>query len=425
MSIRMHTAKTAKAKTKTKKFLRLVFVCLLILGTFRIFSPLLLVVQTQIQQPPEQFATSVSPITITHPTPTHEEEAFLLVDPHKDKVIHDASTSHHTSSDTIIRANLTKTTTLALLYPPGMIGGYRNQVMRFVAFVRHAVKNHIPQLLLPSIYFTTTYERDTRDRIFYPIAMEDVFDVDYWNSFPDELLPRLVRSIPDGDCWTNRDDQQRLYSNQSRDDFFNATIQQFSKALDVQPRIEDTPQMVLDLANRSIFVTPLANLSLAITTGRAIMKRPRKLGLTPKMLNCSHPLVYGGGQGGAGLLWNDYVYDMKKDVNSTVAQSVLQALRPAKRWRDIAEECLDKHGDANAKTKNNHNNKAPYFALHTRVELEMMNHPCSRKRGMEMNLGKSSIFNYALIYKYYVTCNISRACLLTFFFFFFSCALCY
>jgi hypothetical protein len=161
------------------------------------------------------------------------------------------------------------------------------------------------------------------------------------------------------------------------------------------------------LAYRSIFVTPLANLSLAITTGRAILKRPRKVGLTPKMLNCSHPLVYGGGKGGSGVLWNDYVNEMKNEVNSTVVQSVLQALRPAKRWRDIAEECLDKHGDAKAKTKNNHNNKAPYFALHTRVELEMMNHPCSHRIGMEMNLSKSSIFNYALIYKYYVSSNIS------------------
>jgi hypothetical protein len=317
-------------------------------------------------------------------------------------VIHDAKTSHHAyaSSDTIIRTNLTKTTTLALLYPPGMIGGYRNQVMRFVALVRHAVQNHIPQLLLPSIYFTTTYERDTRDRIFYPIAMEDVFDVEHWNTFTDELLPRLVRSIPDGDCWTNRDDQQRLhlYSNQIYDgDFFNATIEQYSKALDVQPRIEDTPQMVLDLANRSLFVTPLANLSLAITTGRAIMKRPRRVGLTAEMLNCSHPLVYGG--------------------NSTVVQSVLQALRPAKRWRDIAEDCLDKHGDATAQTKNNHNNKAPYFALHTRVEFEMMNHVCSGRIGMEMNLSKSSIFDYAI--RLLLTSH-----LLTYFLFFFLC-LCY
>jgi hypothetical protein len=393
--------------------LRLFFVCLLILGTFRLLQLVI-----QIEAPPDLEQFAISPIT--HRTP-HEEEA-----PQEDKVMHDSSTRHHASAYSIIGANLTKKTTkmttLALLYPPGMIGGYRNQVMRFVAFVRHAVQNHIPQLLLPSIYFSTTYENDTLDRIFYPIAMEDVFDVEHWNTFTDELLPRLVRSIPDGDCWTNRDDQQRLhlYSNQIYDgDFLNATIEQYSKALDVQPRIEDTPQMVLDLANRSLFVTPLANLSLAITTGRAIMKRPRRVGLTAEMLNCSHPLVYGGGNGGAGVLWNDYVYGMKNEVNSTVVQSVLQALRPAKRWRDIAEDCLDKHGDATAQTKNNHNNKAPYFALHTRVELEMMNHVCSGRIGMEMNLSKSSIFDYAI--RLLLTSH-----LLTYFFFFSSsCALCY
>jgi hypothetical protein len=376
--------------------LRLFFVCLLILGTFRLLQLVI-----QIEAPPDLEQFAISPIT--HRTP-HEEGP-----PQEDKVIHDASISHYASSDEIMRATLTKkttkTTTLALLYPPGMIGGYRNQVMRFVAFVRHAVQNHIPQLLLPSIYFSTTYyERNIRVKLFYPIAMEDVFDVDHWNTFPDELLPRLVRSIPDGDCWTNRDDQLRLelYSNQSSDDddddFFDATIEQFSDALDEQSSSEDTPQMVLDLANRSLFVTPLANLSMAIFTGRAILTGPFDVGLTPKMLNCSHPLVYGGG-GGAGVLWDDYVHKMKNDVNSTVVQSVLQALRPAKRWRDIAEECLDKHGDATAKTetKSNHNDKAPYFALHTRVELEMMVHRCSHRKGMEMNLSKSSFFFIVLL----------------------------
>jgi hypothetical protein len=45
--------------------------------------------------------------------------------------------------------------TLALLYPPGLLGGYRNQVLRFIAFVVHAQQNNFTQIHLPSLLWST------------------------------------------------------------------------------------------------------------------------------------------------------------------------------------------------------------------------------------------------------------------------------
>eukprot|EP00980_Cylindrotheca_fusiformis_P029660 scaffold23670_cov113-Cylindrotheca_fusiformis.AAC.3 len=292
----------------------------------------------------------------------------------------------------------TSNSTLALLYPPGMIGGYRNQVMRFVAFVYHAIEENIPQLLLPSIFFSTTFEENFLDRIFYPIPMEDVFDVDHWNTFVE--LPKLVRSIPDGDCWTNKPPPNNW------EDSLNATLTKYSKALvrnGQQDPMTSTPPMVLELAHRSSFVTPLTNVTLAIMTGRVMLKRPRKVGLTPSMLNCSHPRVHGGGTGGGGILWNDYIMKFanprkKESSNATTAflSTVMKALRPATKWREVAQQCLSSSPQNQQQQQQHYDPDAPYFALHPRIEFEMMVHKCGR--GMEMNLSTSIFLIVSIVF---------------------------
>jgi len=276
--------------------------------------------------------------------------------------------------------------TLALLYPPGMIGGYGNQRMRFTAFVRHAIKRGIPRLLLPSIYFSTTFGND----VFYPIPMEDVFDVDHWNSFQGDL-PILVQSLPndeESDCWMN-DQYQRPTA---RD--LKAAVRKFRSALDMQPN-SDAPyvpsKMILEIANRSNFLTPLVNVSLAITTGLATLARPGKIGLLPNDLKCTNPKVYGGGEG-AGILWQGFNWKIRRDVDAykPLLKSVSQALRPAQRWQEIAQQCIQNQHQS----PNGHMATAPYFALHMRVELDMWHHKCGRN--MEKNLSKY-IWIYNLI----------------------------
>ena len=51
----------------------------------------------------------------------------------------------------LLEANDNNDKILALVYPPGLIGGYRNQVIRILAFCIHAMKNNINKLLLPLV----------------------------------------------------------------------------------------------------------------------------------------------------------------------------------------------------------------------------------------------------------------------------------
>jgi len=107
---------------------------------------------------------------------------------------HPNASSHKTTTQ-----NNTLPTTLALLYPQGLVGGYRNQFLRFSAFVAHAHLVNATQLLLPTILWGTQYN-DTEDpRAFLPLLMQDLFDVQFWNSH--HQLPRLVHTIQKPDCW--------------------------------------------------------------------------------------------------------------------------------------------------------------------------------------------------------------------------------
>lgn len=75
-------------------------------------------------------------------------------------------------------------------FDPKFLGGYRNQHMRFVAFVNFAVEHSIPQILLPSVrYGVAQGEHRGRD-----VSFEYLFDVVYWNEQAKRAgLPRFVR----------------------------------------------------------------------------------------------------------------------------------------------------------------------------------------------------------------------------------------
>eukprot|EP00985_Skeletonema_marinoi_P011324 scaffold5371_cov190-Skeletonema_marinoi.AAC.2 len=73
-------------------------------------------------------------------------------------------------------------------YDPHLMGGFRNQHMRFVAFVNKAVEHNISQLLLPSLRWGDVSQPG------WSVGHEVLFDVVYWNRRAGEFgLPRLVR----------------------------------------------------------------------------------------------------------------------------------------------------------------------------------------------------------------------------------------
>lgn len=277
--------------------------------------------------------------------------------------------------------------TLALLSPPGMVGGYRNQVIRLVSLVRHAKQSNISQLLLPTILFSTTYQGRS-NKEFLPIPMEEVFDVDHWNTFQSEL-PILIPSIQAADCWnaTSNNATVRMLHGGA---YLDAMVKDYNESIRTVEKFSFKSPMASSLLAKSSFVSPVVDINRALVTGELTLQKPRKLDLTPLVEHCSHPYVYGGGWG-AGRLWNDYTkmakFDPTKDENTAdaIENSKLislvshQALRPSEKWRAVAHRCIHHYQQHSGSKK-----IAPYVALHARVEVTMMNHRCGRN--MEKNL---------------------------------------
>ena len=133
--------------------------------------------------------------TINPPT----NASFQVIQPHTGVALPTNTTIQKVRPRLKLRADPEKQT-LALLFPRGLIGGFRNQAIRFSGFIAYAKQQKISQLLLPSIMWSTTYNVSNTKQTFFPIPMDMLFDIDHWNSFH-EHLPVLVDSINNSDCW--------------------------------------------------------------------------------------------------------------------------------------------------------------------------------------------------------------------------------
>jgi hypothetical protein len=287
-----------------------------------------------------------------------------------------------------------KTTTLALLYPPGLQGGYRNQVLRVVALCHHALR-HNRTLYLPSLWWSTqrkwarrsadlhrTNATDTNqeDYVWYPVPMDLLFDVEYWNQYalanPDSL-PLLVESLPPRHESDNND-------NHSGDCWSTATHQgQSSGDADYLQREVELRGHLVPVANWTHTLvqwpppSPLDDNALG-------EYNPRRHDLLPLVQHCTHPYVHGGGRM-AGRLWNEYL-GLHQEASSTtrkknkstsegVYESVLRALQPREKWRKVGiEHCLRSPSSNVEESRGDKD----YAAVHARIEPEMMAHPCGR-----------------------------------------------
>ena len=244
---------------------------------------------------------------------------------------------------------------LALIYPPGLMGGYRNQVIRILALCVYAMQHNMDQLLLPSILWATQINIDGKET-WAPIPHSLLFDVEYWNAERNSL-PKLVDYEPSRahlyDCWSTLD------SSMVHKTEYNLLTQH-----------------VLQQG----FLTPILNMSIQVAT-RQVVVNPRKMDLLPDVQHCQSPVPYGSGKG-AGRLWNDYIAMQNQQQQMVPFQAdakLLNALRPKQEWRDLAMSCVTQHVAQTTKTTD-----VEYLALHARIELEMMDHACGRM--MEKNL---------------------------------------
>lgn len=242
--------------------------------------------------------------------------------------------------------------TLALLYPPGLLGGYRNQVIRFIGLCVYAKRNNYTQLFLPSLLWSTQLEGIGTKVQWLPIPMDWVFDIDYWNEMaPKEGLPRIVKEVPDSDCW-----RHGLFDSLNTTDWGPLARASFLSSGSLLGATNDTWRMVSNVPGYN----------------------SRRVDLLPTVQHCARPAVYGGGKMG-GRLWSDMMHlrEKEKPIPGHVDRGVLRALRPLEQWRKLASSCMSLNADET------------YVALHARIELEMMSHAC----GFYMERNLTNIFN--------------------------------
>ena len=264
-----------------------------------------------------------------------------------------AVTGNRTKKDTASTIGISPTTfsTLALLVPPGFIGGYRNQYLRFCSMVWYAKQQQSSssgqqqqqqQLLLPSILWSTTYKSVQNERFFFPIPMKILFDVDHWNTYYPRL-PRLVESndlVPapssstmtgtshntsssssiSVDCWEDLDTNSGRVLLQSRrtqymEEHKNLIARNSSSTETTNGNSTGTgptkksaiffeSPMVETLLKSSGYLVPIANESIDYYIGkRKDVSTVRKTDYSSRVQHCTNPKVIGGGKG-AGILWN-------------------------------------------------------------------------------------------------------------------------
>jgi hypothetical protein len=296
------------------------------------------------------------------------------------------------------------TTTLALLYPPGLQGGYRNQVLRMVALCHRALR-HNRTLYLPSVWWSTqrkwrrgadshrtnATDARTEDYLWYPVPMDLLFDIANWNRYALEnpqSLPLLVDSLPprrnendsndnhSGDCWsaTAHQGEQSTSGMES-----TSAMDYLQRELELRGHLVP----VSNWTHKLVQWPPPSPLDFKASGGY----NPRRHDLLPLVGHCTRPYVHGGGRM-AGRLWNEYLglhqeevsTARKKNTNEVIKEgvyeSVLRALQPREKWRRVGiEHCLRSQSS---------NGGEDYAAVHARIEPEMMAHPCGRN--MERNL---------------------------------------
>mmetsp|Transcript_12381 Transcript_12381/g.25209 ORF Transcript_12381/g.25209 Transcript_12381/m.25209 type:complete len:762 (-) Transcript_12381:341-2626(-) len=241
----------------------------------------------------------------------------------------------------------------ALLYPTGLIGGYRNQVMRFTGLMKLVVgdgnenSNAFDQLLAPP--WSTRYHPKTMPGINsavtnWPIPFDELFDVRHWNSFhrknrtPLPLLVDYIATEDDGDdlredndrdgdrdhdgdrdgggarsCWNAKNDDNIISASAIQNNgAYNTTFHDSFLPLLTQRMLFDVDNGHPQQQKRPNFVLePLQSSVVEYLVGDSIARRVFRLDFRGLVEKCTRPFAIGGGKN-AGVLWNTYMGMQKR-----------------------------------------------------------------------------------------------------------------
>ena len=317
------------------------------------------------------------------------------------------NTPHNNNPTTIPKA-----VTTLVHYDPYLMGGFRNQHMRFVGFMSFAVKNNISQVLLPSLRWLDAYNKP------YSIQHELLFDVNYWNMRARELgLPLLVDYDPnilEGvivssannynetqeeviPCWNATSSlfsgvDESLIRNPSTNirkvngweligqgHLFSHCRRTLAPSWDNKP---ETIQQEAAASREDYNSTGITSNSTSTTTN--------------KVYRYTHLVPHGGLQGN-GRLWNDYIglqrsrrgttQTIRVDNNQIrqvypdhvhVEKAIYELLRPSKHLSLAIDSVMQNAIQINDTPVTIEKSKARLLALHPRIEQEMMTHACAK-----------------------------------------------
>jgi len=278
-------------------------------------------------------------------------------------------------------------------FDPKFLGGYRNQHMRFVAFVNFAVQNSIPQLLLPSIRWGVAQGKHTgRD-----VSFEYLFDVVHWNEHAErEGLPRLVRY-----------DASVLEGRRRKSSGIIETMDNNNKTRTTSIACFNTSSNLYSGLDATLLRNPNTNIrrvniwdQIGKLDGHSHCRRspPSSAGQEQQASDDVDDdaftyLIAHGGSKGVGRLWADYNKMQRQrgkaaqtgTINNRttihpehmpVEKAINTILRPSEAIRNAIKSAIQSSTTSRPK----------FLALHPRIEHDMMQHRCSRF--MEQNLTK-------------------------------------
>mmetsp|Transcript_14942 Transcript_14942/g.22517 ORF Transcript_14942/g.22517 Transcript_14942/m.22517 type:complete len:572 (-) Transcript_14942:203-1918(-) len=283
-------------------------------------------------------------------------------------------------------------------FDPRFIGGYRNQHMRFVAFVNFAVENSIPQLLLPSLRWGVAQgEHRGRD-----VPFDYLFDVAYWNERAERAgLPRLVRydaNVLEGR--RRRSGTTDMMDNNNK----STTIACFNTSSNLYSGLDSG---LLRNPNTNIRRVNIWD-EIGRLDGYAHCRRlpPSSVGQQDQEDvgdEFTHLIAHGGSKG-VGRLWADYNAMQRRrgkaKQNTTidnrtitihpehlpVERTINTILRPSEAIRNAIQSAIQSSTTAQKDQQQQLRSPSKVLALHPRIEHDMLHHRCGRF--MEQNLTK-------------------------------------
>ena len=288
-----------------------------------------------------------------------------------------------------------------VLFDPHFLGGFRNQHMRFVAFVAFAVEHNISQILLPSLRWSDNVNKSKS------LQHDVLFDVPYWNSRAESVgLPLLVNYDADsleGIIHTNQGNHTSVAT---------VPVPCFNETSGLYSGIDESllrrPGVNLRRVNTYAMIGQGEVYSHCLRTlGENGENNPDKIKEiarqdinSTKVYRFTYLIPHGGLLGGSGRLWHEYSalqsnrgkasmptlvdgeeFAMIYPEHVPVEKAVYDLLRPSQHLQKSITDSINR-AVQNHTQQNDHQPRL--LALHPRIEQEMLGHRCNKH--MESNI---------------------------------------